>query len=664
MSSANVLWLIALLAVAGPACAADPPERILLNGIVLTMDKTDRVAQAIAIDGNRIVAVGSNAEIKRTAGRRTKIIDVGGRTIIPGLNDTHIHAIRGGQTFTFETYWYDVATLPAALDQLISAARQRGPGKWVSVAGSWSHQQFAEKRAPTVEELNKALPDNPAYIQYLYDYALLNDKGMEALGLNKDGASIPGIEVEKNAQGKPTGKVLGNIGSFSFLFNKVSAAAKDDERKDSLAGYFSVLNSYGVTSLVDAAGGGSGAAVYDPLFALWREGRLPLRVAYRISAQTPGNEAAWYANTLTYFPPRLGDDTLKFLGLGEIVVFRMNDGVRVAPGFAAAEDGKEELYKVAVMAADRKYSLEIHAYTNDAAKQILDVFERVAQTRNLRDLRWCIAHISTATAETFDRMKKLGLCYSVQMGPYYEAFQIAQTNSIAVTDYVTPLKAALNTGLMVIGGTDSTRIGEFNTWRAIEYHVTGRPVGTSTRPRDGKAVHCRQLRAPAGRSIMRTLLPAAVLAAVAQPATVAADPVADFYKGKQVQMVIRTTVGGGYDVASRLLARHIGRFIPGNPSVLPVNMSGGGGIVAANFMGLRAPKDGTAISIISQGLPIDQALGLSKSLQIDLRRLNWIGNMSGSNQVIVTWHTSPTRTLADAIKRPTTIGPGRSITRD
>ena len=147
-----------------------------------------------------------------------------------------------------------------------------------------------------------------------------------------------------------------------------------------------------------------------------------------------------------------------------------------------------------------------------------------------------------------------------------------------------------------------------------------------------------------------------VAAAMALPAAAEADPVADFYKGRQVQMIIRTTVGGGYDVNSRLLARHIGRFIPGNPTVLPVNMPGGGGIVAANFIGNRAPKDGSAISIISQGLPIDQALGLNKSLQVDLRQLNWIGNMSGSNQVLVVWHTSATKSLADAKTHQTTIG--------
>ena len=478
---------LAALVIANAALAADRPSRILVNGAILTMDKSDSVAQAIAIDGERIIAVGSNADIKKLAGRRTEVIDVGGRTVIPGLIDSHLHAIRGGQTYKFETYWYDATTLETALDELRSTASRKGPGKWIAVAGSWAPQQFAELRAPTVEDLNRAVPDNPAYVQYLYDYALLNDKGMQALGFDRDGASFPGIEIERNAQGKVTGKVLGNIGSFSGLFAKISAS-KEEEAKDSLAAYFAMLNSRGVTGIVDAAGGGAGAAIYDPLFALWREGRLPLRVGYRISAQTPGNEAAWFANSLAYLPPLLGDDKLKFVGLGEVLVFRVNDGVRVAPGFKAADDGKEELFKLATLAAQRKYSLEVHAYTNDAAKQILDVFERVAQNRDLHDLRWCIAHISTGTAETFERMKKLGICYSVQMGPYWEAFQIAATNGLAVGDYVPPIKLALKAGLMVIGGTDSTRIGEFNTWRAIEYRVTARPVGKSVQPSNNAGI--------------------------------------------------------------------------------------------------------------------------------------------------------------------------------
>jgi tripartite-type tricarboxylate transporter receptor subunit TctC len=136
-----------------------------------------------------------------------------------------------------------------------------------------------------------------------------------------------------------------------------------------------------------------------------------------------------------------------------------------------------------------------------------------------------------------------------------------------------------------------------------------------------------------------------------------AETVADFYRGKTIQFIIRSKAGaGGYDQYARLLGRHIGRHIPGNPSVMPVNMPGGGGIVAANYVNKIAPKDGSILTIVSQGLPTDQALGLNKSLTVDLREFNWIGNMSDSNQIMAVWHTSKTKSLADAMKYETTIG--------
>ncbi len=136
-----------------------------------------------------------------------------------------------------------------------------------------------------------------------------------------------------------------------------------------------------------------------------------------------------------------------------------------------------------------------------------------------------------------------------------------------------------------------------------------------------------------------------------------ADELEDFYRGKTIQFVIRSAAGGGgYDSYARLLGRHIGRHIPGNPGVTPVNMPGGGGIVAANYVAKVAPRDGTILSIVSQGLVVDQALGLNKSLQADLRAFNWIGNMSDSNQILAVWHTSPTQSLDQALQRETTIG--------
>jgi tripartite-type tricarboxylate transporter receptor subunit TctC len=151
-----------------------------------------------------------------------------------------------------------------------------------------------------------------------------------------------------------------------------------------------------------------------------------------------------------------------------------------------------------------------------------------------------------------------------------------------------------------------------------------------------------------------TLMLAAALIGLAAPAS--ADPVADFYTGKQIRFIIRSGVGGSYDQYSRLLARHIGKHIPGNPSVLAVNMPGGGGIRAATYVAKIAPQDGTVLTMVSQGLPVDQALGLNPSFQADLREFPWIGNVSSSNQVLVTWHTSPTKTLDQLMTRETVIG--------
>lgn len=475
-----------------PALSAGAPSRILVNGNVLTMDPENRVVQALAIDGEKIVAAGSDDEIRRLAGPDTSVVDLKGRTVIPGLNDTHLHAIRAGQTFRFETYWYDATTLADAMALMKAAAAKRGPGKWVAVAGSWSPAQFKENRAPSVEDLERDLPDNPAYVQYLYDYAIVNRKGLQALGFDQDGASMPGIVIERDAQGRPTGKLAGNIASFSALFARISAST-DDERKQSLADFMRALNGRGVTAIVDAAGGGSGASVYDPLFDLWRDGKLTTRVSYRVSAQVPGNEAAWYAAATAYLPPLLGDGMLRFLGVGEILVFQSNDGTRLAPGFHISDQGLDELYKVLMLAAHRRYPLEIHAYTNDAAKQILNVFERVAQSVDLHPLRWCIAHISTGTPETFARLAKLGLCYSVQMGPYYEAPMIAASNGARAAESTPPVRLALDAGLHIVGGTDSTRVGEYNTWRAIEYHVTGTAIGGSVQRRADYAVDRNQV---------------------------------------------------------------------------------------------------------------------------------------------------------------------------
>lgn len=465
-----VLALAALLPFASHGGDAD---LVLRNGAILTMDPALPRASALAIRGERIVAVGGDGEMDRHVGPGTRQLDLKGRTVIPGLIDTHIHAIRGGQTYAFETYWYDAPSLAEALDRLSRDAARRPRDRWVAVVGSWHPRQFQERRAPTRADLDRAAPAHPAYVQYLYDYALLNTRGIEVLGLDDARpAELPGITVERDAQGRATGRLHGGIGPFNALFARLS---RDTDRQASLREFLRAMNARGLTGFIDPSAGGPEA--YEPLFALRDRGELTLRAGYRISALRSGGEAEWFRNVMAFRPPRHDDGQIAFLGLGENLVTAMNDGVRMGPGFAPPEAARQELLRVAAYAAERRIPLEIHAYTDDAADAILDAFERVAEQHDLRPLRWSIAHLNTGSRRTLERMARLGLAYTVQMGPYFEGEAIGEANSQALAEVSPPVRAALDLDLRVAGGTDSTRIGVAGVWQAIQYHVQGRAIG-------------------------------------------------------------------------------------------------------------------------------------------------------------------------------------------
>ena len=470
----------------------EEPDLILVNGEILTMDQRQPRAGAIAVTDDEITAVGSSRSVAKLAGRHTQTINLRGRTVIPGLVDGHTHAIRGGQTFDDETYWLDAGSLEEALARVTEAAGEREPNEWVAVVGSWHPNQFTERRPPTVADLSEASPDNPVYVQYLYDYALVNEAGIEALGLNSSQTPpAPGIVVERDANGQATGRLLGGIGPFNTLVASLLPASFE-ERKDSLENYFTALNASGVTGFIDDSAGP--ATSYETLFALNDEGRLSLRAGFRVPAQAPGNESAFFESLMAFRAPRERGGPTPFVGMGEAVVFGVNDGVRMGPGFQATPEALAELKEVATLAASRRIPLEIHAYTDDAASQILDVFEEVDALHPIGDLRWAMAHLNTGSPETIARMRALGMAFSVQMGPYFEAPAILEANGPEVA-LRSAARAALDQGLVVAGGTDATRIGDYRVWPAVEFQVTGASLGNAVvRPPDQRMTRMEALR--------------------------------------------------------------------------------------------------------------------------------------------------------------------------
>src|ERR1700761_5344803 len=211
----RTLGLALLAALSLPSIAsAQSADTVLFNGKILTVDKDFSTQQAIAISHGEVLATGTSAAMKKLASGKTKLIDLGGRTVIPGLTDGHIHGIRAALTFGTEVNWIGVPTLKEALEKIRIAARAQKPGSWIVVAGGWTEEQFAEKRRPNAAEVAAAAPNNPVYIQHLYDWLLLSPKAMTTLAINGDADVAPGGQLERGPDGKPTGVIVAGGGAL------------------------------------------------------------------------------------------------------------------------------------------------------------------------------------------------------------------------------------------------------------------------------------------------------------------------------------------------------------------------------------------------------------------------------------------------------------------
>jgi predicted amidohydrolase YtcJ len=183
------------------------PDLIVHNGKITTLDPAHPQVSAVAVSGDRIEATGGE-EMLATADEKTERIDLKGRRVIPGLNDSHIHVIRGGLNFTMELRWDGVPSLALALEMLRKQARRTPPPQWVRVIGGWTEFQFAEQRLPTLDEINAAAPDTPVFVLHLYDRALVNKAGLRALGYTKETPDPPGGQIQRDRQGNPTGLLI------------------------------------------------------------------------------------------------------------------------------------------------------------------------------------------------------------------------------------------------------------------------------------------------------------------------------------------------------------------------------------------------------------------------------------------------------------------------
>jgi predicted amidohydrolase YtcJ len=454
---------------------------VLLNGKIVTLDAKSTVAEALAIERDKVIAVGSGEAIKKLAGPKTQVVDLGGRMVIPGLIDSHIHAIRTALTFGIETDWSAIRSLDEGL-KIIAESAKKKPGAWIIVAGGWHEGQVKEHRGPTSAELASAAPDNPVYVQHLYDYAVLSPKAMETLGIDGEAKVPPAGKLVRDQNNKLTGVVHGDLATFSNLFARVSGTGFSSEVESTKA-FFKALSAVGVTGIIDGAGGGMPPKNYYPLFEVWRQHQLTVRVAYYINGSKPGQEVKDLKEYFQVIPTNFGDDMLKLVGIGEVVVWGMHDGPAGArKTFTPKPGAPETLREVAEWAAERKLRIQIHASSDNAASQVLDIFEAVNAKTPIGDLRWVIAHIDNASPGTLQRMKALGMGWAVQDRLYFEGDVWPRVMGAEEALQAPPLTEGLKIGIRIPGGTDGPRAAPYNPFYTLEWLVTGRTVrGTSMR---------------------------------------------------------------------------------------------------------------------------------------------------------------------------------------
>jgi predicted amidohydrolase YtcJ len=449
--------------------AQDGADRILFNGKVLTVDKDFSIKEALAIRDGRILATGTTAEMQKLAGSNTQRVDLDGRTVIPGLTDVHLHGIRAALTYAIEVSWIGVPSLEEALARIKAAAQKAPPGTWIIVAGGWTGIQFKERRKPTQAELVAAAPDNPVYIQHLYEWVLLSPRAMTEMQISGD-ADLPKFgKLVKDEAGKPTGEIEGNGVTFTALFNKLPRPSFAQEIEGTKA-FFHELNRLGVTGFIDPAGVSVGPASYQPLFKLWQDKQQTVRVAYTISSQKPGAELEDYKQLTQLLPSGFGDDMLRFAGIGEIVTWAAwTDG-------DPTDEAMTKLEEIIRWAAAKRFGFQIHWNPERSVDKLLTILERVNAETPIAGLRWWIDHLYDASDRSLARMKALGIAWGVQDSLYFNAATFKKMFGVAVAQRSPPVKNALAMGLMVGAGTDAHRVSNYNPFVSLRWFINGKTI--------------------------------------------------------------------------------------------------------------------------------------------------------------------------------------------
>lgn len=455
-------------------------DLILFNGRLHTVDRDKPRASAVAIKDGRFIAVGNDAQAMALRGAGTQVVDLMGRTVIPGLNDSHLHLIRGGLNYNLELRWEGVPSLADALRLLKEQALRTPAPQWVRVVGGWNEFQFAEKRMPTLEELNQAAPDTPVFVLHLYDRALLNRAALRVVGYDRNTPNPPGGEIVRDGNGNPTGMLIARPNAM-ILYATLAKGPKLplEYQVNSTRQFMRELNRLGVTSAIDAGGGFQNYPDdYQVINQLAAQQQLTVRIAYNLFTQKPKEELADFKHWTSSVTYGQGDDFLRHNGAGEMLVFSAADFEDfLEPRPDLPQSMEQELEPVVRHLVEQRWPFRLHATYDESISRMLDVFEKVDRDIPFNGLPWFFDHAETISPKNIERVRALGGGIAIQDRMAFQGEYFVERYGAKAAEMTPPIQRMLAEGVPVGAGTDATRVSSYNPWTSLYWMVSGRTVG-------------------------------------------------------------------------------------------------------------------------------------------------------------------------------------------
>ncbi|MFE1629437.1 amidohydrolase [Brevibacillus reuszeri] len=455
-------------------------DLLIFNANIVTMDESNPMATAVAIKGDRFLAVGSDSDIMQYKGPVTEVVDGNKRLLIPGLNDSHIHLIRGGLNYNLELRWDGVPSVADALRMLKNQVDRTPAPHWVRVVGGWTEFQFKERRMPTLDEINLIAPETPVFILNLYRQAFLNKAALRVVGYTKDTPNPPGGEIQRDSKGNPTGMLIARPNA-TILYATLAKGPKlsYEDQLNSTRLFMRELNRFGITSVIDAGGGFQNYPDdYQVYEELDKRGEITVRTAYNLFTQHPNHELEDFQSWTATSQPYTGSPYYRHNGAGEMLVYSaadFEDFVEPRPELPAVLEN--DLFGVTRHLVQQRWPFRLHATYGESISRFLDVFERVNKEVPFKDLRWILDHAETIREKDLERVVALGGSIAVQNRMAFQGEYFVDRYGAEAAENSPPITKMLTAGLRVGVGTDATRVASYNPWVALYWLVTGKTLG-------------------------------------------------------------------------------------------------------------------------------------------------------------------------------------------